>query len=285
MASLIISPRFWYQGTKPNIGQTVSGYTEKMIQIHYRTEIELDEKDLFEVSSYESDPVLEWEFKVEYYNRNSNSWQSVSTQSKTFYNDSCNTSIYLPVRLNYRNRISCKARISYEKHTLLTDIFDNTDWDMDTEYEYGDKNNLSTVSPYENNFSNFIPSSNIGTTYFYAYPRNYVTSDVFWKNGSVAIATGNYIEDHLTISNLDQWLKQVGIWNSWKQQKNLYDTYGRGGAVSGGDITASWYNTMAGYCGANTVSGLSDVSDTTKATYIAASHFTTLAQKVTTWPQ
>lgn len=287
MAKWVTQPRWWYQGTKINMGQSVSGQSYKMILIHYTTEIELDEFDSLAdvVTAYDSNPYLEWQFYVEYYDRNAGAWYKVNSSipyTKNFNADSCNTSIYLPLKLDHRNRISCKVRVSYTRHSPSIGEFGIT-WETDTKYLHGTKNNLSTASPYSSNFSSFIPSDNKGTTYFYVYPRNYVDSGAFWKNGSVAITTGNYIQNHLTIDNLDQWLEQVGIWNSWKQQKNLYGTYGRGGATSGGDITASWYNTMAGYCGANTVTGLSQVSDKTQATYIQASHFTALAKKVTTW--
>lgn len=287
MASWKTQPRWWYQGTKINMGQTVSGYSDKMILIHYETEIEIDKFDSLAdvVTAYDSDPKLEWEFNVEYYDKNDSKWYKVKSSlpyTKSFNSTSCDTSIYLPLKLDHRNRISCKARVSYTRHSPSVGEFGIT-WDTDTKYLHGNKNGLSTVSPYSSGFSSFVPSDSKGTTYFYVYPRNYVESSAFWKDGSTAIAQGNYIYKHLTMTNLDQWLEQVGIWNSWKQQKNLYGTYGRGGAASGEDITAAWYNTMAGYCGASEVTGLSQVTDKSKATYIKPSHFTTLATKVTTW--
>lgn len=306
MASWETQPRWWYQGTKINMGQTVSGYTDKMILIHYETEIEIDKFDSLAdvVTAYDSDPKLEWEFNVEYYDKNDSKWYKVKSSlpyTKSFNSTSCDTSIYLPLKLDYKNRISCKARVSYIRHSPSVGEFGVT-WDTDTKYLHGSKNDLSKVSPYSSSFSSFVSSDNKGTTYFYVYPRNHVQSSAFWKDGSTAIAQGNYIDKHITINNVNNWYKQLGIWASWRSQTDCYGTYNSStnirtlsvpnlagsGTISlttptadDDDITASWYNKCANACGANTVKGLQDYGDS--ATYIKASHFTTLATKVTTW--
>jgi hypothetical protein len=178
-----------------------------MILIHYETEIELDEFDSLAdiVTSYESNPHLEWKFYVEYYDRDDGKWYKVNNSlpyTKSFNSASCDTSIYLPLKLDHRNRISCEARVSYTKHSSSIGEF-GTIWDRDTIYAYGNKTSLSTVSPYSKSFSNFVPSYNKDSTYFYAYPRNYVESSAFWKDGSTPINSGNYIYKHLTMANLD----------------------------------------------------------------------------------
>ena len=134
------------------------------------------------------------------------------------------------------------------------------------------------------------------------YTQNSASYTDFWKNGSKNIGSGQYIDEHITKNNVTQWLTQLGIWASWYYQKNYYGTLSGtnrtltipiknqptsyvtlSSTEAVGDIKAEWYNKCANACGANTVTGLSQVSDKTQATHIAASHFTTLAQKVTTW--
>ena len=93
-----------------------------MILIHYKAEIEIDKFDSLAdvVTDYDSDPYLELEFYVEYYDRSAGNWYKVNSSipyKKTYSQTSCDTSIYLPVKLNYRNRISCKARVSYTRHS------------------------------------------------------------------------------------------------------------------------------------------------------------------------
>ncbi len=305
MASWETQPRWWYQGSKINMGQTVSGYADKMILIHYKTKIELDEFDSLAdiVTAYDSNPYLEWEFYVEYYNKNDNKWYKVNNSlpyTKSFSSTSCNASIYLPLKLDHRNRISCKARVSYTRHSPSIEEFGIV-WESETQYLHGSQTALSTVSPYSSSFSSFVPSINKGTTYFYVYPKNYVESDAFWKDGSTPIDQGKYIDEHITTSNVNDWYKQLGVWASWKNQIDYYGTYNSttkirtlsvpnladSGTIflstptEGNDITADWYNKCANACGANTVKGLQEYG--TSATYIKASHFTTLATKVTTW--
>lgn len=112
-------------------------------------------------------------------------------------------------------------------------------------------------------------TSNTGA--LYVYTKNDKVSTNFWGNPS----SGDYIDQHITKTNVNAWIDQLGIWKSWKQQDNYYNTYNSQKNPSG-DITASWYNTLSGYCnGAYTVSKYNQ--------YISAEHFQDLARKVTTW--
>ena len=105
----------------------------------------------------------------------------------------------------------------------------------------------------------------------WVYTRNDKTSSNFWGNPQPE----NYIDQHITQSNVNAWLDQLGIWTSWKEQYNYYTTYDFLKDPSG-DITASWYNRLSYYCGGSyTVSQFNE--------YIRAEHFQDLARKVTDW--
>ena len=249
-------PTFYYSGNLQGIGYYNYSTGNREIIINYSA-------PTFGLSNVYCD----W-YIYSSYNDNQGKNHIISEQ----YPYSRQGSVTLIVKPGYQNFIQCKVRIYYYKTTATGQTT--------TEYVWGTAG--GGANAYVDDYVNlYLEKYNYYT--LCAYTQNSANYKDFWKNGFDEIATGKYIQDHLTMANLDQWLEQVGIWNSWKQQKNLYGTYGRGGATSKGDITALWYNTMAGYCGASTVTGLSQVIDKTKATTISADHFITLAQKVTTW--
>lgn len=111
------------------------------------------------------------------------------------------------------------------------------------------------------------------------YAPSSLNSGDFWSGlteGSTA-----KIENHITVSNVHKWVNQLRVWNSWKAQADRYSYYSTSyNVIQGNDITATWYNSCANACSANTVTGLSSGGT---ATYITAKHFTDLAKKVTTW--
>lgn len=103
------------------------------------------------------------------------------------------------------------------------------------------------------------------------YTRNNRTASSFWGNPQ----SGNYIDDHITAGNVNDWINQLGIWASWKNQSDKYEDYDNYKNPFG-DITANWYNILSNFCeGSYTVNQYNQ--------YIAAEHFQDLARKVTTW--
>ena len=116
---------------------------------------------------------------------------------------------------------------------------------------------------------------------FYA-PSSLSGSD-FWSG--LSSTSTNKIENHITVTNVHKWVNQLRVWNSWKAQADRYSYYSTSYNVTkGNDITAVWYNSCANACGVTNVIGLSTPGYSPEAaTYIKASHFTTLATKVTTW--
>lgn len=121
------------------------------------------------------------------------------------------------------------------------------------------------------------------------YTRNEAIYTDFWRNETEDedIASGKYISDHITESNVEDWLEQLRIWKSWKEQSDYSSYYKNNYRVdTGDDITADWYNRCAVACEIieyedEGVTGLSD--DPEHATYIEAAHFIDLAKAVTDW--
>lgn len=134
-------------------------------------------------------------------------------------------------------------------------------------------------------------SSNSDT--LYVYTRNDKKSKDFWGNPS----TGDYIDKHITVANTVEWIEQLGIWVSWKEQSDYYSSYNANTKITTvtvpncnntaedvtistptvkNDITAAWYNTCSNAC-----DGTYSVNKYDQ--YISAAHFTDLATKVTTW--
>lgn len=111
------------------------------------------------------------------------------------------------------------------------------------------------------------------------YPKNNANANDFWINHETneAIAPTCFIHKHITVDNVDQWITQLGIWKSWAEQKNKYNTGNDLRVQSNTPIKAEWYNKCANACGAGTVNGGAN------GTVITADHFKALAQKVTTW--
>lgn len=151
-----------------------------------------------------------------------------------------------------------------------------------------------------------------GTASLYVYTRNSAASGQFWlyqhpTAGPIAIAKGEYIYHHITTTNVDQWLVQLGIWSSWREQDDNYSSYnsytgittvtvpnlnGSGTITlktptSGNNITASWYRNCGNACGLSNMSSIKGLSDNgvaaENATYIKSSHFTNLAEAVIDW--
>lgn len=151
-----------------------------------------------------------------------------------------------------------------------------------------------------------------GTDNLYVYTRNKATSGQFWRYqhptaGPIAIEKGEYITNHITTTNVDQWLVQLGIWSSWREQDNNYSSYNNytgittvtvpnlngSGTItlrtptSGNDITASWYRNCGNACGLSNMSSIKGLGDSgvaaENATYIKASHFINLAKAVIDW--
>lgn len=120
--------------------------------------------------------------------------------------------------------------------------------------------------------------SSLSQLRFYA-PSSLSSSD-FWDG--LSSTSTDKIENYITVANVHEWVNQLRVWNSWKVQADRYSYYSTSYNVTqGNDITAVWYNSCADACGATNVNGLA--THGSSATHIKASHFTTLATKVTTW--
>lgn len=141
------------------------------------------------------------------------------------------------------------------------------------------------------------------------YTQNTKNFNVFWKNNTdnEVISTGKYIYKHITRTNVNQWIEQLGIWSSWYHQKDYYstgtttktvrvpnintastsDTISLTTPSINSNITAAWYRNCGNACGLssmNNIKGLGDSGVQAKdATYITAQHFINLAKAVTTW--
>lgn len=115
------------------------------------------------------------------------------------------------------------------------------------------------------------------------YAPSSLSSNDFWSG--LSSTSTDKIEKYITVDNVHKWVNQLRVWNSWKAQEDRYSYYSTSYNVTqGNDITAIWYNSCANACGVANVIGLSTPGYKPKqATYIRASHFTTLATKVTTW--
>lgn len=123
--------------------------------------------------------------------------------------------------------------------------------------------------------------SSLSQLRFFA-PSSLSSSD-FWDG--LSSTSTNKIENYITVTNVHKWVNQLRVWNSWKAQEDRYNYYSTSYNVTkDNDIDAVWYNSCANACGATNVIGLSTPGySPEEATYIKASHFTTLATKVTTW--
>lgn len=128
------------------------------------------------------------------------------------------------------------------------------------------------------------------------YTRNDASYTSFWLDGDGNLpATGRYIDQHVTTTNVTNWIEQLGVWSSWKHQADYYNKTIVPSQTSPGftvivtaptaeqNITSAWYNACAEACGAARVKGMPDVTDIKYADHIAANHFIRLAQKVTPW--
>jgi hypothetical protein len=220
------------------------------------------------------------------------SYNSDDTIIETLYEDSRYGTVTLDINAGEENYIKAWAKISYE------------DEDGNEEFLWGSKNSYEAVYPDDE-------SMNCSGTKMYVYARNSATYDKFWKDSDDNnIASGKYIDQHITISNINQWIRQLGIWSSWREQEDNYysnvtidgvtrrrvivpnlntssttDTVTITTPLEEQDITAAWYKNCANGCkvSTTTIKGLSDVTDPADATYIAADHFINLAKAVTTW--
>ena len=103
------------------------------------------------------------------------------------------------------------------------------------------------------------------------YTRNDKMPSDFWGNPQ----PGEYIDEHVTQSNVNAWFDQFGVWRSWREQIPYYN-YFDDWRDPEGDISAGWYNELSKQCG-----GSYRVSQFNE--YIRAEHFQDLARKVTTW--
>lgn len=143
-------------------------------------------------------------------------------------------------------------------------------------------------------------NSSLNEDELYVYTRNNKVKKDFWTNSSGSIpATNSYIDEHITVANTVEWLEQLGIWTSWKEQSDFYSSYNATTKITTvtvpnrktasttdrvtistptvkNDITAAWYNTCSSAC-----NGTYSVNKYDQ--YISAAHFTDLATKVTTW--
>ena len=163
------------------------------------------------------------------------------------------------------NKVTVSISYSYEVSEYELSIFGGGSW-SDWEEETGPRTpttaelKIYTRKQYDNN-------------------GNLIDKRDFWGNPS----TGDYIDQHITAKNVNEWLEQCEIWKSWKEQDD-YSNYFRLWKNPTGDISAAWYNALSEECGGDyEVVGLSEVTDKTKATHIEAEHFINLAEKVTTW--
>ena len=103
------------------------------------------------------------------------------------------------------------------------------------------------------------------------YTRNDKKPSDLWGNPY----PGNYIDEHITQSNVNAWFDQFGVWRSWKEQIPYYNYFDEWRNPEG-DIGAGWYNELSKECG-----GSYRVSQFNE--YISAEHFQDLARKVTDW--
>lgn len=191
------------------------------------------------------------------------------------------------------NKVTVSISYSYEVSEYKLSIFGGGSW-SDWEEETGPRTpttaelKIYTRKQYDNN-------------------GNLINKADFWGNPS----TGDYIDEHITVANTNDWLDQLGIWSSWKHQADHYswtwydsgismrgvtvpnlntsstsDTVTIYTQSSGTDITGAWFRSCGNGCGltVSTIKGLSDEGVAAEnATHIKASHFTDLADKVTTW--
>lgn len=155
-----------------------------------------------------------------------------------------------------KNNIKVTISYSYEVRVWVPNI----------QVTEGGTIDLSDWGSWESKTSSGTNQDNIDV-----FTKNTKAATDFWGNPQ----TGNYIDQHITKINVNNWIKQLGVWKSWKTQndyRNSYDSHKN----PSGDITAGWYNTLSGYCsGSYTVSRYNQ--------YISAEHFKDLARKVTTW--
>ena len=103
------------------------------------------------------------------------------------------------------------------------------------------------------------------------YTRNDKIPSDFWGNPQ----PGDYIDEHITQNNVNDWFDQFGIWKSWREQNYYYDYFDLWKNPTG-DISEAWYNALSKECG-----GSYRVSQFNE--YISAEHFQDLARKVTDW--
>lgn len=147
-----------------------------------------------------------------------------------------------------KNEVTVKISYSYQVNERQSE-----------EEEWGDDWSTQTSSAWKNEGSLDV------------YTRNDKMPSDFWGNPQ----PGEYIDEHITQSNVNAWFDQFGVWKSWKEQYSYYNYFDEWRDPEG-DIGAGWYNELSEECG-----GSYRVSQFDE--YISAKHFQDLAQKVTDW--
>lgn len=255
MASWTTQPRFWYQGTKANIGTTT-------ITIHYEANMSLNS------SNKESNASYDWYI----YSQN-------SSGSRIDYATSTSKSGYvtLTVRAGEKNSIKAELRASYDVTTKTT-VMGVTFTETKTNYLYGSEDDRSSVQ-YNASKNQHLQES--GSYTLNAYTKNTKNSSSLWgsiQGLSEVGSSASYIDGNFRQKAAD-WLDQWQVWRSWYDQQNRYNTTTWNGVslVASSPISASWYNACSSACGGSyTVSG-GYTQD------IKASHFRDISNKVTTF--
>lgn len=262
MASWITQPRFWYQGTKTNIGTTT-------ITIHYEASMSLSS------SNKESNASYDWYI----YSQN-------SSGSRIDYATSTSKSGYvtLTVRAGEKNSIKAELQASYDVTTKIT-IMGATYTETKTNYLYGTEDGRSSVQ-YNASKNQYLQES--GSYTLNAYTKNAKSSSSLWGDIEglsevTSSSSADYIDgpdggDFKKIAA--DWLDQWQVWRSWYDQQDRYTTTTWDGVslVPLSPISASWYNACASACGGDYTGRTGGYTQDIKAIY-----FRDISDKVTDW--